>query len=74
MTKAGELALAVIVDGIATDPLNKEAAAMAGYESIGHTELLQELSGASIVPTRLMAKNLRVVHLTTHRSLRVTCD
>ncbi len=74
VTKAGELALAGIVDGIATAPLNKEAAAMAGYESIGHTELLQELSGASIVPTMLMAKNLRVVHLTTHRSLRVACD
>ena len=62
------------MDGIATAPLNKEAAAMAGYESIGHTELLQELSGARIVPTMLMAKNLRVVHLTTHRSLRVACD
>ena len=74
VSKAGELALAGIVDGIATAPLNKEAAAMAGYESIGHTELLQELSGARIVPTMLMAKNLRVVHLTTHRSLRVACD
>ena len=74
VTKAGELALAGIVDGIATAPLNKEAAAMAGYESIGHTELLQELSGARVVPTMLMAKNLRVVHLTTHRSLRVACD
>ena len=74
VTKAGELALAGIVDGIATAPLNKEAAAMAGYESIGHTELLQELSGARIVPTMLMSKNLRVVHLTTHRSLRVACD
>ncbi len=74
VTKAGELALAGIVDGIATAPLNKEAAAMAGYQSIGHTELLQELSGARIVPTMLMSKNLRVVHLTTHRSLRVACD
>ena len=74
VTKAGELALAGIVDGIATAPLNKEAAAMAGYESIGHTELLQGLSGARIVPTMLMARNLRVVHLTTHRSLRVACD
>ena len=74
VTKAGELALAGIVDGIATAPLNKEAAAMAGYESIGHTELLQDLSGARIVPTMLLSKNLRVVHLTTHRSLRVACD
>ena len=74
VTKAGELALAGIVDGIATAPLNKEAAAMAGFESIGHTELLQELAGIKTIATMLMSKNLRVVHLTTHRSLRVACD
>ena len=74
VTKAGELALAGSVDGLATAPLNKEAASLAGYTSIGHMELLQELSGAKTVATMLMAKNLRVVHLTTHRSLRVACD
>ena len=74
VSKAGQLCLAGIVDGMATAPLNKEAASMAGYESIGHTELLQELTGAPAVPTMLLAKNLRVVHLTTHRSLRVACD
>jgi 4-hydroxythreonine-4-phosphate dehydrogenase len=74
VSKAGELALAGIVDGLATAPLNKEAASLAGYQSIGHMELLQELSGAKTVATMLLAKNLRVVHLTTHRSLRVACD
>ena len=66
VTKAGELAIAGVVDGLATAPLNKEAASLAGYESIGHMELLQEMSGAKTVATMLMAKNLRVVHLTTH--------
>ena len=74
VSKAGQLALAGIVDGLATAPLNKEAASLAGYQSIGHMELLQELSGARTVATMLLAKNLRVVHLTTHRSLRVACD
>ncbi len=74
VTKAGELALAGAVDGLATAPLNKEAASLAGYQAIGHMELLQELSGAETVGTMLLAKNLRVVHLTTHRSLRVACD
>lgn len=74
VSKAGELALAGVVDGLATAPLNKEAASLAGYESIGHMELLQELSGAKTVATMLMARNLRVVHLTTHRSLRLACD
>lgn len=74
VSKAGQLALAGIVDGMATAPLNKEAASLAGFQSIGHTELLQELVGAKHVPTMLLAKNLRVVHLTTHRSLRQACD
>ena len=74
VTKAGELALAGAVEGLATAPLNKEAASLAGYESIGHMELLQELTGSGTVATMLMAKNLRVVHLTTHRSLRLACD
>ena len=74
VTRAGELALAGTIDGLATAPLNKEAASLAGYKSIGHMELLQELSGSKTVATMLMAKNLRVVHLTTHRSLRVACD
>lgn len=74
VSKAGQLAMAGVVDGLATAPLNKEAAALAGYQAIGHMELLQELSGAKTVATMLMAKNLRVVHLTTHRSLRIACD
>ncbi|MSQ05743.1 MAG: 4-hydroxythreonine-4-phosphate dehydrogenase PdxA [Dehalococcoidia bacterium] len=74
VTKAGELALAGVVDGLATAPLNKEAASLAGYKSIGHMELLQEMCQAKTVATMLLAKNLRVVHLTTHRSLRVACD
>lgn len=74
VTKAGQLALAGVVDGIATAPLNKEAASLAGFQSIGHTELLQELAGVKTIATMLLSKNLRVVHLTTHRSLRVACD
>jgi 4-hydroxythreonine-4-phosphate dehydrogenase len=74
VSKAGQLALAGIVDGLATAPLNKEAASLAGFQSIGHMELLQELSGAKTVATMLLAKNLRVVHLTTHRSLRLACE
>lgn len=74
VTKAGQLALAGVVDGIATAPLNKEAASLAGFQSIGHTELLQDLAGIKTIATMLLSKNLRVVHLTTHRSLRVACD
>ena len=74
VTEAGKLALSGTVQGIATAPLNKEAASLAGYQAIGHMELLQELSRSETVATMLLAKNLRVVHLTTHRSLRIACE
>jgi len=74
VTKAGELAMEGMVDALATAPLNKEAASLAGYKSIGHMELLQELSKTKLVATMLMAKNLRVVHLSTHRSLSLACE
>ena len=74
VTKAGELAMAGVVDALATAPLNKEAASLAGYKSIGHMELLQELSKSKLVATMLMAKNLRVIHLSTHRSLSLACE
>jgi len=74
VTCAGQLAQSGAVEALATAPLNKEAASLAGYKSIGHMELLQELTGAKTVATMLMAKRLRVVHLTTHRSLRMACD
>ena len=67
--EAGRMALNGDVQAIATAPINKEAARAAGYEDIGHMELLQKLSGAKEVATMLTAGNLRVVHLTTHRSL-----
>jgi 4-hydroxythreonine-4-phosphate dehydrogenase len=72
--KAGELATAGVVSAIVTAPINKDACRRAGYEDIGHMEIFQRQSGAGEVATMLMAEELRVVHLTTHRSLRVACD
>lgn len=71
---AARLAMDARVNAIATAPLNKEAASLGGYRDIGHTELLQRIAGSSQVATMLMTDNLRVVHLTTHRSLRRACD
>lgn len=71
---AGRLCLEGKAAGMATAPINKEAAALAGYKEVGHTELLAHLAGVPRVFTMLMAGRLRVVHLTTHRSLRQACD
>jgi 4-hydroxythreonine-4-phosphate dehydrogenase len=72
--KAGELAASGEVQAIATAPINKEACSLAGHKDIGHMEIFQSQTGAKEVATMLMAEQLRVVHLTTHRSLRVACD
>lgn len=67
--QAGALAISGEVQAIATAPIHKEAASAAGYKDIGHMELLQSLTKAEEVATMLTAGSLRVVHLTTHRSL-----
>ena len=72
--KAGELAASGQVQAIATAPINKEACALAGHKDIGHMEIFQRQTNSSNVATMLMARQLRVVHLTTHRSLRIACD
>ena len=74
VTTAANLALDGSVMALATAPVNKEAASLAGYKAIGHMELLQEVTGSTRVATMLISGSLRVVHLTTHRSLRVACD
>ena len=72
--KAGEMAAAGQVQAIVTAPINKEAASLAGYKDIGHMEIFQSQTNSKEVATMLMADVLRVVHLTTHRQLRIACD
>lgn len=74
VSKATDLALAGRVQALVTAPINKAAASLAGYKAIGHMELLQQMSGAYEIATMLISGKLRVVHLTTHRSLRMACE
>ncbi len=55
---------------IATAPLNKAAMASAGFPYPGHTELLAELAGVTDYAMLLAAGPLRVIHTSTHVSLR----
>jgi 4-hydroxythreonine-4-phosphate dehydrogenase len=74
VVKAAEMAMTGEVDAIVTAPLNKEAMNMAGYKYPGHTELLAELAGIRDYAMLLIAGNLRVVHVTTHVSLKQVPD
>lgn len=65
-----ELALADEIDAIVTAPLNKEAMQRAGFHWPGHTELLAERTGSDKVTMMLTNHELRVLHVSTHVSLR----
>lgn len=71
--RGAELALAGQIAGIVTAPLNKEAVTLAGVPFTGHTELLAEMAG-SRVAMMLATERLRVVHVSTHVSLREACE
>ena len=57
------------IQAIMTCPLHKEAINAAGYTDIGHQEILGRLTKSESVATMLMTPGLRVVHLSTHKSL-----
>jgi 4-hydroxythreonine-4-phosphate dehydrogenase len=65
-----ELALEGRVQAIATAPLNKEALHLAGHRYPGHTEILADLTGTEDYAMMLVAEDLRVIHVSTHVSLR----
>lgn len=72
--RAVALAASKAIDGIVTAPINKEALAAAGVPHTGHTEILAELSQTRDYAMLLMGKDLRVIHVTTHVSLRRVPD
>lgn len=72
--KAVELALGGEIHAIATAPINKKALNMAGYNYPGHTEILAELTKTKDYAMMLVYGPLKVVHATTHVSLREACN
>lgn len=71
---AAQAALRREVDAIVTAPLNKEAMALGGYAYPGHTELLAEVTHTPHYGMLLITGPLRVVHVSTHVSLRDAID
>jgi len=68
-----ELALAKKVAAVVTAPINKEAIWLAGHKFPGHTEIFAHYCGSDDYAMVLVAGNLRVIHVTTHLSLREAC-
>ncbi|HOT90142.1 MAG TPA: 4-hydroxythreonine-4-phosphate dehydrogenase PdxA [Anaerolineae bacterium] len=68
--KAAELAMTGAVDAVATAPLNKEAMHLAGFDFIGHTEILADVTHTPRCTTMLATPGLRVTHVTRHIPFR----
>lgn len=73
-----ERAVSLAMDGrikaVATAPVNKEALKLAGVPYIGHTEMLQGLTGVEDPLTMFQVDSLRIFFLSRHVSLRKACD
>ena len=69
-----ELAMAGEADAVVTGPIHKESLNRGGYQYSGHTEIFADLTGTRDYAMMLVDQGMRVVHVTTHVSLRKACD
>lgn len=69
-----KLAVAGKVAAIVTGPLHKEALNLGGHHFSGHTEILAHLTGGRDYAMMLVDGAFRVLHVSTHVSLREACD
>ncbi len=74
VVKVIKLAMAGEVDATITNALSKEAINMAGHHYSGHTEIYADYTGTNKYSMMLAHHELRVVHVSTHVSLREACD
>jgi len=72
--KGIQFALAGEVHCVVTGPINKEAINLAGYHYSGHTEIFADLTSAKSCAMLLVSNHLKVIHVTTHVSMRRACD
>ncbi|MFR8991931.1 MAG: 4-hydroxythreonine-4-phosphate dehydrogenase PdxA [Fusobacterium sp.] len=72
--KVIELAMNNEINATVTNALNKEAINVAGHHFSGHTEIYAHYTDTKKYTMMLAHENLRVVHVSTHVSLREACD
>jgi len=72
--KAIELALNHEVQATVTGPIHKEAINKAGFNFSGHTEIYAHYTNTSRYAMLLVHESMRVIHVSTHVSLRKACD
>lgn len=74
VVKVIELAMAGQVDATVTGPLNKKSMNEAGHHFAGHTEIYAHYTGTKKYAMLLVEDHMKVIHVSTHVSLRQACD
>ncbi|HVO12875.1 MAG TPA: 4-hydroxythreonine-4-phosphate dehydrogenase PdxA [Vicinamibacteria bacterium] len=74
VARAIELAREGLVDANVTGPISKAAVNAAGFHYAGHTEIYAEKTGSHDYALMLVEGRFRVVHVSTHVSLRRAID
>lgn len=69
-----DAALAKTITSVVTAPLNKEALHLAGFKYAGHTEIFAAFTHGPSYAMLLWSDQLKVIHVSTHVSLRNACD
>lgn len=72
--KGIDLAVENRVQAVVTGPINKEAIHLAGHFYSGHTEIFADRTKTKNYAMLLCSGALRVIHVTTHVSMRQACD
>lgn len=72
--KVIELAMESKVNATVTAPLHKESINLAGHKFSGHTEIYAHYTNTKKYAMLLVEEDLRVIHVSTHVSLRQACD
>jgi 4-hydroxythreonine-4-phosphate dehydrogenase len=71
---AVETCLSGEAHAIVTAPLHKEAMNLAGHHYVGHTDILEKMTGAETVIMALVNPKIIVSHVTDHLPLRKALD
>jgi len=72
--KVIELAMEGKIHATITGPINKEAINLAGHHYSGHTEIYADLTHTKDYGMLLIGSTIKVIHVTTHVSMRQACD
>lgn len=74
IVKGIQMAMDRKIQAVVTGPINKESINLADHHYSGHTEIFADYTHTPDYAMLLIGQNLKVIHATTHCSMRDACD